>query len=425
MGIKTRAEVIARTLECQEHVTVITHCDADGITGAAIAKKALDERGISNDIIVTNYLADSQLNNDSSFAWFIDLANSHADVLSPTNTAICDHHFGGGNHPLSMNPFYFGMDGEIEVSGAGLTFIVASALSGVDDATLAIIGALGDLQDVRECQLVGLNKLLLATSKIIVKKDLRVYGRNKPLFKMLAYASDPAIPSIFRRHRNAIGFLNSLGIEYKKCWAACDNGEKQIILSALVKLLISKGFGYEHTVRLFGDVYELEDEDARNHATLLNALGKYGDGHTAISMCVQEDFNGDHLRKRHRERINKFITYARDNLDGYGDIHYFHGGTYILDTVVGTIAGLLLREEEIASPLLAFAENNEGVKVSARAPYNLVQNGLNLSIAMKNIAQTLGGDGGGHRAAAGALIPKGLEEQFLKLFDITIRNQLS
>lgn len=425
MGIKIRAEAIARKLEHQEHIHIITHCDADGITGAAIAKKALDERGISHDITVVNYLTNHHLDNGNSFTWFIDLANSYASLLAPTNTAICDHHFGDELHPLSMNPFYFGMDGEVEISGAGLSFLVASALTGDDDATLAIIGALGDLQDVRNCRLIGLNKLLLAKSRIVVKKDLRIYGRDKPLFKMLVYASDPPIPNIFKRHRNAIGFLTGLGIEHTKCWAACTNIEKQIILSALIKLLISKGFGYEHTVRLFGEVYELEDDDARNHATLLNALGKYGDGLTAISMCVQEDFNGDHLRKKHRECISKFISYARDNLDGYGNLHYFHGGTYILDTVVGTVAGMLLREEEIIGPLLAFVENNDGIKVSARASSLLIQNGLNLSTAMKHTAQLLGGDGGGHRAAAGALIPKGREEDFLKLFDTVVKNQLS
>ncbi len=93
--------------------------------------------------------------------------------------------------------------------------------------------------------------------------------------------------------------------------------------------------------------------------------------------------------------------------------------------MVGTVAGMLLREEEIIGPLLAFAENNDGIKVSARASSLLVQNGLNLSTAMKHTAQLLGGDGGGHRAAAGALIPKGREEDFLKLFDTVVKNQLS
>lgn len=46
-------------------------------------------------------------------------------------------------------------------------------------------------------------------------------------------------------------------------------------------------------------------------------------------------------------------------------------------------------------------------------------------MAIKNAAKELGGSGGGHRAAAGAVIPKGMEERFLQLFDAEIRNQLS
>jgi RecJ-like exonuclease len=54
-----------------------------------------------------------------------------------------------------------------------------------------------------------------------------------------------------------------------------------------------------------------------------------------------------------------------------------------------------------------------------------VEKGLNLSVAMKNAAEMLGGNGGGHRAAAGAIIPKGMEERFLQIFDTEIRNQLT
>ncbi|RLF62149.1 MAG: hypothetical protein DRN31_04465, partial [Thermoplasmata archaeon] len=37
----------------------------------------------------------------------------------------------------------------------------------------------------------------------------------------------------------------------------------------------------------------------------------------------------------------------------------------------------------------------------------------------------LGGTGGGHEMAAGATIPRGTEDEFLKMLDKEIRNQLT
>jgi RecJ-like exonuclease len=192
-----------------------------------------------------------------------------------------------------------------------------------------------------------------------------------------------------------------------------------------IERLIERGFGYERTLRLFGEVYETDGEDLRERATLLNAVGKYGNGETAVAMCLNGTFDNDRLRQEHRDQIRRAIAYAKCNLTEYNGFYYFHGGGEIRDTLVGTVAGMLLRNEELAAPLLAFAENGDGIKVSARAPACLVKNGLSLSKIMRTVSRSLGGDGGGHRAAAGAHIPKGSECQFLCLFERELRHQLA
>lgn len=423
MGIIEKAREIAGIIERQDEICIVTHCDADGITGAAIAKKALDEIGIKCEIKVVRYLSRKILQGVDKFTWFIDLGNGNIAGING-NAVITDHHFSNEYHERALNPFYYGIDGETEISAAGLAYLVASNFSDFD-ATLAIMGAIGDLQDLRFGRLTGINRQLLKNSKVEIKKDIRIYGRKKPLYKMIAYATDPVIPGIFKRVRNAIGFLSRIDIDYKKSWNECSREEKKKILSELIKILVTKGFSYDYITRIFGEVYELDGEDVREYATLLNSIGKYGYGMEAIKMCIEEKFDGKNLLKKHRSKICNYIEYAKKKLDEYKGIYYFHGGNYIMDTVVGTVAGMILREEDFSTPLLAFAENEEGIKVSARAPYNLVEKGLNLSIAMKNAAEMLGGNGGGHKAAAGAIIPKGMEERFLQIFDAEIRNQLT
>ena len=76
--------------------------------------------------------------------------------------------------------------------------------------------------------------------------------------------------------------------------------------------------------------------------------------------------------------------------------------------------------------LLGFANKGDGeIKVSARATQELVERGLNLSLAMKKAAIAFDGMGGGHNIAAGATIPKGKEEEFLNLLEQEIKTQLS
>ncbi|KAA0007752.1 MAG: DHH family phosphoesterase [Thermoplasmata archaeon] len=68
------------------------------------------------------------------------------------------------------------------------------------------------------------------------------------------------------------------------------------------------------------------------------------------------------------------------------------------------------------NPFLAISYNDD-IDISARATQDMVENGINLGEAMRNAAQAIGGEGGGHPVAAGASIPKGKEEEFLKLLD--------
>lgn len=107
-------------------------------------------------------------------------------------------------------------------------------------------------------------------------------------------------------------------------------------------------------------------------------------------------------------------------------LQFFHGGRRIRDTVIGITAGMFMSSPEIAKslPLFAFADSEDGVKVSARGTKDLVSRELDLSVVMKEAAQAMGGVGGGHNIAAGATIPRNSEEEFLELAEGIIKNQI-
>ena len=79
-------------------------------------------------------------------------------------------------------------------------------------------------------------------------------------------------------------------------------------------------------------------------------------------------------------------------------------------------------------PIIAFADSMDDVgkvKVSARGTRDLVNNGLDLAVAIKAASEKVGGTGGGHNVAAGATIDEGKEEEFLIEIERIIGSQIT
>jgi RecJ-like exonuclease len=76
-------------------------------------------------------------------------------------------------------------------------------------------------------------------------------------------------------------------------------------------------------------------------------------------------------------------------------------------------------------PIIAFANAEDGIKVSGRGTRELVARGLDLAAIMQAASKAVGGQGGGHHVAAGATIPPGTEDQFLEIANRMVREQLA
>ena len=98
---------------------------------------------------------------------------------------------------LHLNPHLFGANGSYELSGSGTTYLLASALGKNRDlSSLAIVGAVGDMQHLKMGQLVGINREILEEGvrggNLEFKKDLTLFGKQtRPIYKLLQYSSDP------------------------------------------------------------------------------------------------------------------------------------------------------------------------------------------------------------------------------------------
>lgn len=457
--LKERVKELSSIIQEKESIHIVTHIDADGLTSGAIAVETLKRLKKKYTIEFVKSLDPFVIKNIKkqgyNFVWFTDLGSSLVEQDIDFSFIVTDHHVCNKettNTSFHLNPHLFDIDGGYMISGAGVTYLVSKEVNVKNKnlSALAVVGACGDLQNRKMKKLVGLNEEIVKdginVGVIDEKLDIQYFGREtRPVYKMLQYANDPIIPGVTGRESKALAFLKDLNIPLKegkrwRRWIDLNNDERRIIISAIAKLLLSKGFGHTRVKRLLGEVYLLSQEqmgtemhDAKEYATLLNSTARYGQYDVGLEVCLGDRDKylkmARSLLQGHRHNLVEGLQFAKNEGIHIRDyVQYFHAKTGIRDTIVGIVTNMLLNDEETRNdlPIVGFSiKNDEEVKASARTTQELVEKGLDLSVVIKNAASTVEGIGGGHNIAAGATIPKGKEQAFLNAFEKEVKHQLS
>ncbi len=465
------AKRISEIILSSKNVTVVSHIDADGISAAGIASASLDRAGIEHNVIFTKQLDVNLINRirdmNPDLVWFTDLGSGQIHEIVDMRAVITDHHFPSNMNPnipvekrkdilefldsmskrevYQLNPHLFGKDGALDISGSGITYVVARELKyfNYDLSKYAIVGAVGDLQDNAYLKLIGSNRYILKEGEeygfIRSTIDIRLFGREtRPLSKFLSYSNDPAIPGITDDENGVLMILEDLGISVhdsggrQRTWADLSTEEKRLLLSHIVIKLLSMGFDSVYATRLIGEIYLFPDEkkyshlfDAKEFATLLNSCGRYNKPELGLKIVKgdREDSLKESMDmlKNHKRIIIDSINYVREiGIIKEKYYQYFDAGTKIPDTVLGTIVNMTLSINlaDQNLPIFGFVDDGNGmIKVSARASRNLITRGLDLSKIISEAARYVGGYGGGHNIAAGASIPKGSQNEFLRIVE--------
>jgi RecJ-like exonuclease len=446
----------ARVLRARE-VLVVAHIDADGLTAGSIADLALERAGVEREVRFVKSLSPEELqrakDRNAELTLFVDLGSGVADQLQGQEVVICDHHHHGADLPYHLNPRLFGLDGGTAASGAGMAYLLARAMdpANADLAALAVVGAVGDLQDLEARRLTGLNRdIILPEGRragvLEAHLDARLWGReSRPLTKLLQYADDPHLPGLSGREEACARFLEELRVPLTEAglprrWIDLTLEERRRVLSALASHLLRAGRGAQAARRLVGEVYTLPREplgtpvhDAKEFATLLNSTARYGRADVGLAICRGERGpvyrEALELLRDHRAHLVNGLQVVRERgLTTLPTLQWFDAGDQIRDTVVGIVAGMLYGVEGVRRdlPIVGFARTEDGhTKVSARANRDLVRRGVNLSKALGSAAQQVEGFGGGHDVAAGATIPAGKEPEFLRLLEAQLSRQTS
>jgi RecJ-like exonuclease len=450
----------AREIRQKKDLLVVSHVDADGLTSAAIVCTALERAGLSYNAMFFRQLDEAALDEiadrNADLVLFSDLGSGMIQQICDRGLAavVVDHHKPAScrAQPIAhINPHLVGADGALHLSGSGSSFLLARALAetpeGNDDlAALAVVGAVGDLQDMAHGRLTGINRYILEIGSragaISFARDIKLFGRQtRPVYKMLEYSQDPYLPGLSGNEDACIAFLKEIGIrlggERWRRWIDLGQEEKASVVTAIIRKGLRSGLDNVKLERLIGEVYVLLSEqegtelrDASEYSTLLNATARYGHAQVGLSVCMGdrgEAFTeAQRLLAQHRQNlVNGLKLVAERGITNMRSVQYFDAGDAILDTIVGIVAGMSFQMADRSRPILAFARTPEGdLKVSARGTQDLVRSGLDLAEALSASARGVGGVGGGHNVAAGATIPSGAQQEFLELVDGAVGKQL-
>lgn len=433
-------------------VRVVSHYDADGIASSAIMARALMRAGRRFRLTLVKQLTANAIaslaEEKNEMLVLLDMGSGQLDairrMLKTPLVIVADHHQKegeGGGGIVHVNPMDYGISEDI--SGSGVAYIIARAFGARnrDLSAIAIVGAIGDSQVGaigEEWGLFGLNREILKDAvdagKIRVTRGLRLWGRTtRPVHKALEFTVDPYIPNVSGSESSAIQFLQELGIPPKKedgSWRTLSDlteDEQKRLASGIIAERVNGN--HPNAEWIFGDVYELvgpggELRDANEFATILNACGKTGRGNLGVELCLDVDkafVEARPVLERYRKTVGDAVRWICQQIGApesasvrkTSKAWYVLAGSRISENVISNALSIVEKSAMPGKPVFAFADSEEGVKVSARAGAGLVGSGLNLKDIVYGAAEKAGGQGGGHSGAAGANIPAGSEEAFI------------
>ncbi len=464
-SISEAARLILKCVEENGFIHVTSHLDADGLAAAGIIGKALARLGGTFRLRVERWMDDDVVDEIAAekpaLTIFTDLGGGYLDLLSKKlsdqRVIVLDHHQPVGevsSNLMHVNPHLCGIDGSRDLSGAGIAYFIAKALdeNNTDLAYIAVVGALGDIQDKYEQRsLGGVNEKIVEdavdSGYLNIEKDLLFFGREtRPIHKALAYTTNPYIPGVSGEEDKSLAFLASVGIAPKHGdkWRALrdlSQDEKKKLSSALSDYLISRGFPSAAALSLVGTVYTLAREepwtplrDAREFVVLLNATGRISRAGVGVAICMGDrgkalDEAGEMLEE-YRRSIAKYLSWLNetpDRIEELDSIYVVRGGGVIDEKMISAVSTILSSSlPNPEKPLVAYSRvsGEDVVKVSARTLALLTDKGLNLGEILRVAAEECSGRGGGHDIAAGAQVPIKKLESFVRLVDELVRKQL-
>ena len=458
MGVVEDVSRAADRLAEADAVSLISHIDADGITSYSIISQALAREGVPVKPVFVRQLEPMTIPHipkDDTLKVFTDLGSGQQGLLeeaeiNPDDVVILDHHVSqpapNGTEYFEVNAQSYGEDYH-KCSAAGITYLVARRMNpeNTDLSKLAVVGNVGDMMARETGRLTGIAHWIAedaeANGHLKMVQGLNCYGLStRALHLSLSNCDDPVIPGISGKPAKAIEFLCRIGVydtpSAARTFEELSEDEARKLASNVAQQMIANG---ESVERLFAEQYFFFDEaektplrNASEYATMLNACGRWAKPAIGAAVCAGDRGihyrEAEHMLRHHRSMIRELCEYILETgVERAGPIQTINIGDRYPDTIVGIGAGMALSKLNTNKPILVLcevADEPDFLKASMRTYEKVLRRGVDLQDALCTAAAEFGGSGGGHNIAAGAYIPKGCEDDFIRRVSELIQAQL-
>ncbi|MCH7567891.1 MAG: DHH family phosphoesterase [Nanoarchaeota archaeon] len=422
-AIKELIEKI-NTLSKEKPIKIISHNDTDGITSAAIFSRALQRWNKKFSLQIVKNLEKEFIENlpENHVLIFLDLASGSLPYLEKKNTEIfiLDHHEIMQSIPSNItiiNPVLFK---EENISSSALCYLFARELSeqNKDLANLAVIGMIGD---VLEKNIGKIYDKILKDAEVLIKKGILLYPATRPLDRVLENSLGFHIPGVTGSFKGVLEILRESGIERgpKSFKSLAELTEKE--MSSLLTAIMLKKSGEKYHSEIIGNIYLTKFfnriEDARELSAMINACSRMDYPELSLGFCL-----GNKKLKKDAEKVyTKYRQSLSSALGRISQMKKISGKNYtiinaqdkIKDTMIGTIASIMSFSPSCPKGMIIITMadcDTTKIKVSARVAG---RNGRNVREILARAVMPLSGEVGGHPNAAGCIIQKDQEQDFI------------
>ena len=423
-------EAVGRLLEISKEkgVLVVSHFDTDGISSAAIMIQALKRLDRKFSVKILKGLDKDFIYNleKNKPVIFLDLASGMLNYIRDSGLKevfVIDHHELVQEIPENVTMVNPMMHDKEKMSSSGLTYLFCREIN-KENKKLAKLAVLGMIGDSMEAGIEKLNNGILEDGEIKRKRGLLIYPSTRPINKVLEYNSQSYIPGITGDSLGVTELLRGAGIEpvngkYKSLIELNEEEMKKLVTAIMLRNPNTKNR------EIIGDIFLLKFfnklEDARELSAMINACSRLDDPETALQFCMEipeARKKAETIYVRYKQHLISGLNFVENSLEEVDKIQgkgflIINARNRIKDTIVGTIASILSNSSvyEEGTIITAMAYNEEKIKVSAR---NVGRKGRNVREILDSVVKETGGEVGGHEFAAGCVISKDKENDFIE-----------
>jgi single-stranded DNA-specific DHH superfamily exonuclease len=420
-------------LRAEKYVRVLAHYDGDGVSSSIILLRMLERLGIKYHLSYIKNLDNEGFRvlyeeEADALNIIVDAGSSQIPAISGhTNFIILDHHFYNKTETsgININARDYGINGTREACGATMAYMFSLVMDekNKDLFPFFMSGVMADKQDIGG--LSGINrKLFDEYNSYQSHHTLNMEGN---LTDAITYSIDPFFTGL-TGHPDAVKeFLGKIKIDPEKNVMDLTTDENKILANMLALKMLENGVGSDAIKYLEGDVLYFDDIGFSS-----KELNSIIDGNARIGMqsLPVQYFLGDNSvsaemignAKIFKTKLIDYIYRAKSDLKEEKYLRYFYAPeSEMAGPISGAIALYTVRPDK---PVIGFNAGTDDIKISSRGSRYAVSKGLNLSEVMKAACAAAGGSGGGHDIAAGGVIPRGREKQFLDAAGDIIKSQV-